>query len=81
MSSRGASSRSPSAPSQLTPDDGTLFERFRQDEGGPTRSHAGLGIGLALARDLVALHGGQIDASSDGKGRGWYSRSDCRSPR
>jgi signal transduction histidine kinase len=41
-----------------------VFERFRQVDGSATRRHAGLGIGLALARSLVELHGGTIWAES-----------------
>ena len=41
-----------------------VFERFRQVDGSATRAHAGMGIGLALARSLVELHGGSIWASS-----------------
>src|SRR6185437_13870946 len=47
-----------------------MFDRFRQEHGGTSRPHSGLGIGLALARDLVELHGGTIEARSDGPGRG-----------
>jgi signal transduction histidine kinase len=44
-----------------------LFERFYQVDMGGTRQHGGAGIGLALARELVVLHGGTISARSDGR--------------
>jgi CheY-like chemotaxis protein len=47
-----------------------VFERFKQYNGKISRMHQGLGIGLAICRDLVALHGGQICARSDGLNRG-----------
>ena len=47
-----------------------VFELFTQAEATANRSHAGLGIGLALARRLIEMHGGSIDAHSDGPGLG-----------
>jgi CheY-like chemotaxis protein len=47
-----------------------IFERFRQGDSSSTRAHAGLGIGLALVRHLVELHGGTVTASSPGPGQG-----------
>jgi PAS domain S-box-containing protein len=47
-----------------------VFDIFTQGVRTPDRSQGGLGIGLALVKSLVALHGGQVRAHSDGPGRG-----------
>lgn len=47
-----------------------VFERFRQQDSTTTRRHGGLGIGLAIVRQLVQLHGGTVQAHSDGAGQG-----------
>ncbi len=47
-----------------------IFDRFRQGQGAGSERKSGLGLGLAIARDLIELHGGSIEAASDGPGQG-----------
>ena len=47
-----------------------VFDRFRQADASASRRHGGLGLGLALVRQIVELHGGSVTASSAGTNRG-----------
>jgi signal transduction histidine kinase/CheY-like chemotaxis protein len=54
-------------PTELLPH---VFDRFRQGDSSTTRQGSGLGLGLAVVREIIALHGGTVSAVSDGPGRG-----------
>ena len=47
-----------------------IFELFTQAERTPDRAQGGLGLGLALVKNIIALHGGKVEANSEGLGKG-----------
>jgi signal transduction histidine kinase len=47
-----------------------VFERYRQADSGASRVHGGLGLGLAIAKSLIEMHGGSVSVTSDGEGCG-----------
>jgi signal transduction histidine kinase len=54
-------------PASLVP---FIFDRFTQGDGSLTRPHGGLGLGLSIVRHIVELHGGEVNAASEGPGKG-----------
>ena len=58
-----------------------VFDRFRQADVSSTRAHSGLGLGLAIVRHLVELHGGNVRAESDGRDAGHGSSCRCHAGR
>src|SRR5262249_10884426 len=60
-----------------------IFDRFRQGDSSTTRAYGGLGLGLAIVRHLIDVHGGTVAAESDGEDRGatFRVRLPVRAPR
>jgi signal transduction histidine kinase len=57
-----------------------VFDRFRQANGGITRKHGGLGLGLSIVRSLVEMHGGTVGVESSGDGQGSTFKISLPSP-
>ena len=53
-----------------------VFDRFRQEDSSTTRTHGGLGLGLALVKSIIQAHGGTVQALSAGSGKGSTFRFD-----